>query len=61
MVFISTGVSVVGNETISCHNSREIGMAILQIIGNNFDAVKFKRSDKVIPFWQLSTAISKLN
>src|SRR5436190_19326000 len=46
LISISTGV--IGDKTINCHKSQEIGMlGMLKIIG--IDSVKFKRKDKVIP------------
>lgn len=53
---ISTGI--VGDEKINCHMSREIGNnGLSRIIGENFDSVKFKRKDKVLPLATISNSI----
>lgn len=56
LMSISTGV--IGDKTINCHKSQEIGMlGISKIIGNDFDSVKFKRKDKVIPLLAANSSI----
>lgn len=52
---ISTGV--VRDKKINCH-SEEIGaVGITRIIGEDFDSVKFKRKDKVLPLAIISNSI----
>lgn len=53
---ISTGV--VGDDKINCHLAQEIGtIGVSKIIGENFDSVKFKRKEKVLPLATVSNSI----
>lgn len=58
LVCISTGV--VGDATINCHLSREVGLKGLNKMVNtyeNFEAIKFKRKDNVIPLLAINSSI----
>ncbi|GBM99762.1 hypothetical protein AVEN_268029-1 [Araneus ventricosus] len=56
LISICTGV--VGDSRINCHMAKEEGiLGIKRIKGNNFNAVKFKRNDRVQPLALISDAI----
>ena len=56
LISISNGV--VGRHKINCHLCREVGTkGIKGIVGNDFKAVKFKRTDRVLPLATISSAI----
>lgn len=49
---------MVGNEHINCHNAAEIGTGMVHnIIGKSYDAVSFKRKDKVLPLSAMNSSI----
>ncbi|CAH2218497.1 jg2186 [Pararge aegeria aegeria] len=48
IISLSSGVK--GNENINCHNALEIGLKMMNsIVGNNFNALKFQRKNRVMP------------
>lgn len=54
---ISTGI--VSTENINCHLASEIGAKMLRnMVGSNYDSVKFKRKDKVLPLATVSSSIT---
>lgn len=56
LMSISTGI--IGTESINCHLALECGTIMMNgIVGTNYDAIKFKRKDKVAP---LSTVFSSI-
>lgn len=55
---MSISTRVVGDDKINCHLSEEIGaIGVSRIIGEDFDSVKFKRKDKVLPLAAISNSI----
>jgi len=56
LVSLSTGV--VADERINCHLSKEMGIESIQrIVGGDFQAVKFKRSERVLPLAIMNSSI----
>lgn len=56
LMSLSTGV--VADERINCHLSKEMGMkGIQRIVGGDFQAVKFKRSERVQPLAIMNSSI----
>ncbi|CAG9820707.1 unnamed protein product [Phaedon cochleariae] len=54
---ISSGL--VGDERVNCCNAQDIGsIGISNIIGKDFDSVKFKRKDRVIPLGAINNSIT---
>ncbi|KAL6438744.1 hypothetical protein ACFW04_004618 [Cataglyphis niger] len=54
IMLIATGVT--GNEKINCHDACKIETARMeQKIGNNFNDIKFRRADRVLPLLIVST------
>lgn len=48
IVSLSSGVK--GNENINCHDTLNIGLRMMNnIVGNNFNALKFQRKNRVMP------------
>lgn len=56
LISLSTGV--IADERINCHLSKEIGMkGIERIVDSDFEAVKFKRSERVQPLAIMNSSI----
>lgn len=54
---ISSGI--IGTENINCHLASEIGTKLLNnLVGTNYDSVKFKRKDKVSPLSAVGSSIT---
>ncbi|GBN07776.1 hypothetical protein AVEN_152514-1 [Araneus ventricosus] len=55
---ISIASVVVVDETINCHNAREVGItSMTRMFGQTFNNIKLKRVDKVLPRLTISSAI----
>ncbi|GBN29889.1 hypothetical protein AVEN_30794-1 [Araneus ventricosus] len=55
---ISIASGVVSDENINCHNAREVGItSMTKMYSQNFNNIKLKRVDKVLPLLTNSSAI----
>ena len=55
---LSIASGVVGGNNINCHKTRKVGIASMsKIIGQTFNNIKLKRSEKVLPLLAVSSTV----
>lgn len=55
---MSIASGVVGDKKINCHNAREVGnTSMKKMIGQTFNNIKLKRTDKVLPLLSISSTV----
>ncbi|CAH2086035.1 unnamed protein product [Euphydryas editha] len=58
---VSLASGIVGNDQINCHRAHEIGLqSMVKITGLNFNEIKLKRVDKVLPLSAINKSV-KIN